>query len=122
MELDISGARILFTIPTNIPILGDFEFTETILISWIILALISGLCIWLGHDLKVENISKRQAAAEMLLTVRRYWAQKSIMRSISEPSEERIHCITGCCTLTQRAGQPRKRLLKAELRSWLRII
>jgi len=67
MELDISGARILFTIPTNIPILGDLQFTETILVSWIVMALITGVCIWLTHDLKVENISKRQAAAEMLV-------------------------------------------------------
>ena len=29
--------------------------------------LITGLCIWLTHDLKVENISKRQALAEMLV-------------------------------------------------------
>ena len=29
--------------------------------------LITGLCIWLTRDLKVENISKRQAVAEMLV-------------------------------------------------------
>ena len=31
------------------------------------MALITGLCIWLTHDLKVEKISKRQAVAEMLV-------------------------------------------------------
>lgn len=67
MELDISGAKILFTIPTDIPILGDIQFTETILISWVVMALITGFCIWLTRDLKVENISKRQAVAEMLV-------------------------------------------------------
>ena len=67
MKLDISGAKVLFTIPLDIPILGDFEFTETILISWLVMALITGLCIWMTHDLKVENISKRQALAEMLV-------------------------------------------------------
>ena len=65
MEVDISGARVFFTIPTNIPILGDLQISETLVVSWIVMALITGLCIWLTHDLKVEKISKRQA--EMLV-------------------------------------------------------
>lgn len=67
MEVDISGARVFFTIPTNIPILGDLQISETMVVSWIVMALITGLCIWLTHDLKVEKISKRQAVAEMLV-------------------------------------------------------
>lgn len=67
MEVDISGARVFFTIPTNIPILGDLQISETLVVSWIVMALITGLCILLTHDLKVEKISKRQAVAEMLV-------------------------------------------------------
>ena len=67
MELDISGAKVYFTIPTDIPILGDLQISETMVVSWIVMLLITGLCIWLTHDLKVENISKRQALAEMLV-------------------------------------------------------
>ena len=67
MEVDISGARVFFTRPTNIPILGDLQISETLVVSWIVMALITGLCIWLTHDLKVEKISKRQAVAEMLV-------------------------------------------------------
>lgn len=67
MNLDISGAKVLFTIPLDIPILGDLEFSETILVSWLVMLIITGVCIWLTHDLKVENISKRQAVAEMLV-------------------------------------------------------
>ena len=67
MEVDISGARVFFTIPTNIPILGDLQISETLVVSWIVMALITGLCIWLTHDLKVEKISKRKAVAEMLV-------------------------------------------------------
>lgn len=67
MELDITGAKVLFIIPTNIPILGDFQFSETILVSWIVMLLITGVCIWLTRDLKVEHISKRQAVAEWLV-------------------------------------------------------
>ncbi len=67
MEFDISGAAVYFTIPTGIPILGDIQITDTILVSWLVMALITGLCIWLTRDLKVENISKRQAVAELLV-------------------------------------------------------
>lgn len=67
MNLDISGAKVFFTLPLNIPILGDLQISETIVISWLVMILITGACIWLTHDLKVENISKRQAIAEMLV-------------------------------------------------------
>ena len=67
MEVDISGARIFYTFPFDFPILGKLSITETIVISWVVMAIITGLCIWLTHDLKVDNISKRQALAEMIV-------------------------------------------------------
>lgn len=67
MEIDITGARILYTFPFDVPILGKFQLTETIVISWLVMLIITGLCIWLTHDLKVENISKRQALAELIV-------------------------------------------------------
>lgn len=67
MEVDISGAKVLFTFPIDVPILGKFQVSETIAISWLVMLLITGFCIWLTHDLKTENISKRQALAEMLV-------------------------------------------------------
>ena len=80
MEVDISGARVFFTIPTNIPILGDLQISETLVVSWIVMALITGLCIWLTHDLKVEKISKRQAVAEMLVEM----ANKFVIGNVGE--------------------------------------
>ena len=67
MEIDITGARIFYTFPIEFPILGKFQITETLVISWLVMLIITGLCIWLTRDLKVENISKRQAVAEMLV-------------------------------------------------------
>lgn len=67
MDVDISGARIFFRIPTGIPVLGDILISETLVVSWIVMAVITLLCIWLTRDLKVEKISKRQAFAEMLV-------------------------------------------------------
>lgn len=58
---------LFYLIPLNIPILGDLQISETMVVSWIVMIIITGLCIWLTHDLKVENISKRQAAAEMIV-------------------------------------------------------
>ena len=67
MELDINGARIFFTLPIDLPVLGQLKISETMIVSWIVMILITGLCIWLTHDLKEENISKRQAVAELLV-------------------------------------------------------
>lgn len=67
MEVDISGAKVFYTLPIDFPVLGKFQISETLVVSWIVMILITGLCIWLTHDLKVENISKRQAVAELLV-------------------------------------------------------
>ena len=67
MNIDITGARIFYTFPFKIPVLGQFSLTETLVVSWIVLLLITGLCIFLTRDLKVNNISKRQALAEFIV-------------------------------------------------------
>lgn len=67
MDIDISGARIFFELPIDLPLLGPLRISETLLVSWLVILVVTGVCIWLTHDLKVENISKRQAVAEMLV-------------------------------------------------------
>ena len=67
MEFDISGAKIFARIPTGIHTLGVILITETIVVSWIVMLIITGLCIFLTRNLKVEKISKRQAIAEMIV-------------------------------------------------------
>ena len=67
MDIEITGGRIFYTFPFEIPILGKFQITETLVVSWLVMLLITGLCIWLTHDLKEENISKRQAVAELIV-------------------------------------------------------
>ena len=66
-SFEVDYAKIYWTIKTGIPILGDLKITDTIIVSWIVMAIITGLCIYLTRDLKIENISKRQAFAEMLV-------------------------------------------------------
>ena len=64
MEVSINGARILHTFE-NVPLLGSVQITQTLAVSWLIMIIITGLCIWLGSGLKVTNISRKQAMAEM---------------------------------------------------------
>ena len=64
MEVSINGARILHTFE-NVPLLGSVQITQTLAVSWLIMVIITGLCIWLGSGLKVTNISRKQAVAEM---------------------------------------------------------
>lgn len=63
MKVDIHGAPIYFTIP----ILGGIPITATLVVTWGVMLVLTLLCIWLTHDLKVTNISKRQAIAEYLV-------------------------------------------------------
>ncbi|WP_026526040.1 F0F1 ATP synthase subunit A [Butyrivibrio sp. VCD2006] len=67
MNFEVAGSKIYYTIHTGIPILGDFNITETLVVSWIVMAIITLLCIFLTRNLQVENISKRQAVAEMIV-------------------------------------------------------
>ena len=64
MELSINGARILYTFE-NVPLFGKVDITQTLVVSWLVMAIITVLCIWLGSGLKVTNISRKQAVAEM---------------------------------------------------------
>lgn len=52
--MELNGAKILYTIHTDIPLLGDLKITQTLVTTWIVMALLSGLAIWLGSNLKLE--------------------------------------------------------------------
>ena len=60
MDVSINGARILHTFE-NVPLLGSVQITQTLTVSWLVMAIITSLCIWLGSGLKVTNISRKQA-------------------------------------------------------------
>ena len=63
LNLSVTGAKILFTIP----IFGGIQITETEVNAWIIILAITLLCIWLTHNLKVRPESKRQIVAEFIV-------------------------------------------------------
>lgn len=61
MEIEVTGARILFELPFGITV------TATQVNMWIVMAGIAALCAWLTHDLKVRPTSKRQVIAEFIV-------------------------------------------------------
>ena len=63
MNLEVTGAKVLF----NIPIFGGTPITETIVNTWIVMALIVGLCLFLTHGMQVHARTKRQVVAEYLV-------------------------------------------------------
>lgn len=67
MDISINGAKIL-KVFEDVPLLGDVRITQTVAMSWLVMILISALCVWLGSGLKVTGISRRQAVAEMAVT------------------------------------------------------
>ena len=64
MDISINGAKILATIE-NVPLLGTVQITQTLVVAYLVMAVIIGLCIWLGSGLTVTGISRKQAVAEM---------------------------------------------------------
>ena len=72
MNLDVHGAKIIF----NIPILGGIIITETVVNTWIVMAVIVGLCLFLTSGMQVHCRTKRQVVAE--------WIVKTINRMVGE--------------------------------------
>lgn len=68
----MEGARIFF----RIPIFGGLPVTETMVNSWILIAAITLLCIFLTRKLKLKEITKRQAIAE--------WAVQAVNNLVEE--------------------------------------
>ena len=60
MEVDIHGAPIYFKLFGVIPITG------TLVVTWGVMIVLTALCAWMTHGMKVKDISKKQAVAEML--------------------------------------------------------
>lgn len=65
MNVSVTGPKILFTIP----VFGGIKVSETIVNSWIVMAVITLVCFWLTRNLSVKNPDKRQIAAEKLVTM-----------------------------------------------------
>ena len=64
-DIVVTGPKII----ASFEVFGvTINFTESILLSWIIIGAVALLLHWLTKDLKTQNISKRQVLAEMAVT------------------------------------------------------
>lgn len=52
----------------TIPIFGGIDIAESVVVTWVIMAMVLLLSIFLTRNLKVQNISKRQLVAETIVT------------------------------------------------------
>ena len=94
MEVSINGARILATFE-NVPVFGTVQITQTLAVAWLVMLIISALCIWLGSNLKVTGISRKQAVAEMI-----YNALVNFVRGNMGPEFDRYIPLVGAIFVT----------------------
>ena len=93
MELSINGAKILYTFE-NVPLLGKVDITQTLIVSWLVVGIIALLCWWLGSGLKVTNISRKQAVAEMGAAQNRRFCQ-FVPENFTHPGIRNALCGSG---------------------------
>ena len=102
MDVSIVGAKIYFTLP----IFGGIPISETLVVTWLVMLVLTGLCIWLTHDLKVKDISKRQAIAEKIVAM----AENLVRENMGEkfmsyvPFISAIFALSITCSLSSLLG------------------
>ena len=62
-EFTVTGAKELF----EIPVLGGIAITETVVNTWIVMAVIVGLCLFMTSGMQVHCRTKRQIVAEFIV-------------------------------------------------------
>ncbi len=75
--LDQLNANTAFTI-------GPFEISESVVVTWIIMAVLIVLSIWLTRGLKVHNPSKKQVVVEMIVS----WLDSFTQSMLGENAKE----------------------------------
>lgn len=76
--LEELNCETVFTIHTD-P-LGNIEIAESVFITWVIMAFILGLSIFLTRNLQIHPVSKRQLVAESIVT----WLDKFVSGMVGE--------------------------------------
>ena len=104
MNLDVHGAKVLLEIPA----LGGAVITETVVNTWIVMAVIVGLCLFLTHGMQVHARTKRQLIAEFIV--------KKVNGMVGEnmgdhflkigyaPLIAAIMSLSACCSLSSMIG------------------
>ncbi len=75
--ITVSGARVFFTVPLP---LQDLTITESQINSWLVMITLLSLCLYLTHGLSVKAVTRRQHAAEWIVTT----CQKMVRGNMGE--------------------------------------
>ena len=75
-DLQVTGAKVLF----KIPILGGIPITETVVNTWIVMALLVLVSIILTRNLKLRPTSKRQIIAEYLVGMVNHMVEENMSK------------------------------------------
>lgn len=87
-----NGATIYF----EIPIFGGIPITSTMVITWGVMLILTLLCIWLTHNMKVKNISKKQAVAEYIVK----FAENFVIGNMGEANAKYVPFIAALFSLS----------------------
>lgn len=104
MNLDVTGAKILISIPE----LGGFMLTETVVVTWAVMAVLIGVCIFMTRNLEVHPTKKRQVIAEYLVDA----VQNMVKNSMGErflttwyvPFIGALFALSAGCSLSSMVG------------------
>lgn len=102
MEVTLNGAPIYF----EIPILGGIPITATLIVTWVIMVLLTLFCIFLTRDLKVKDVSKRQAVAEFLVRTAENFVDNNMGPAFSRyvPFVAALFCLSLVSSLSSLIG------------------
>lgn len=102
MEVTLNGAPIYF----EIPILGGIPITATLIVTWVIMVLLTLLCVFLTRNLKVKDVSKRQAVAEFLVKTAENFVDNNMGPAFSRyvPFVAALFCLSLFSSLSSLVG------------------
>jgi len=102
MEVTLNGAPIYF----EIPILGGIPISATLIVTWAIMLILTLLCVWLTRDLKVRDVSKRQAVAEFLVHTAENFVNNNMGPAFSRyvPFVAALFCLSLVSSLSSLVG------------------
>ncbi len=99
MGIDISGAKVLFNI-------GGIVITETVVNTWVVILLITALCIFLTRNMKVHCETRRQLIAEYIVKTFNKLVRGNMGEKFSEysPLIAAVMLSSALCSLSSLVG------------------
>ncbi len=70
----------------TIPVFGGIEIAESVVITWVVMAVMVLLALWLTHGMKVHNPSRKQVAAESIVR----WLESFVGGMLGENAQEYV--------------------------------